>query len=271
MQASATEIAPGKAIDLQLKFTGLPGRKSDLVRAVFRSNELGDPVITFDVHAKVKEEILLDSNNVTFDTLEKGQTKSLELTVRSADGKPFALQNVIGSHAEISYSPAKPPGDNSVYTVKATFKGSKGGLVSDAASVITDRQSGGDRDAVRFGNGQARSRLHSGNRQRGNRTARGWSRLSRRSSSAPVREGWKCWAVVDGAPPPKNLALDYVVDRIDEESCRLSIKLKDPYSTKKPFGFFAVKTNVEELDFNIPYHVNGTFNLQTTPKAPAQK
>ncbi|HLX63593.1 MAG TPA: DUF1573 domain-containing protein [Planctomycetota bacterium] len=263
VDATSLEIPPGKSTTLNYRIKALAGKKTHELSTYFRSNEAGDPYYTNKVYISVKEEILVDPNPLNFGHANKHEPKVLEFTVRSEDGKPFELKTVAASKHDFTFKWERPPGgDGSVYNVKATLVAEKGGMLNDTAAVVTDRQRAGTMPL--YMSAQVKPDLTCEPmilvaQMNSARIVDTYTAVLTRTTPGEL----KVLDIVDSNPAPNNLPLDFVVDRLSESSCRLSIKFKGPYPKRAPFGHFRVKTNVEEQDFDIPFRVN------SSPDAPA--
>lgn len=255
MTTDGTDIAPGGSTVLHLHFTGLPGRKKDIVFATFKTDETDNPMVSVDVHAKVKEEIIADPNPVTFPAQPKNTARTQEIQVHSEDGKAFEIKSIAGVHPEFSYKwePLTGKG-SSIYTVYVTLNGSKGGMISDGAAIITDRAVGGTvtlhvSGAIEFDIVCEPAVVSTTIDQE--KMVAAFSVVMKRKTPGKL----EILGVTDIARTP--IPIDFVVDPLSDESCRLSIKFKAPFTGRPPFGRLQIKTNVEDTDFVLPFNIKG--------------
>jgi hypothetical protein len=264
IDAEKTEIAPHQSIPIHVHFTATPGRKVDHVRGIFISNETDTPQISFDVRALVKEEFILDGAPIKFSSMKKDATKTQDATIRSDDGKPFAIKSITGENADFAYA-WDPVADKhgSAYTIHATLKSGKGGIDIDTATIQTGRA---EKGSVQF---QSSGTIEPDvdctpaiivAEMDSKRNVEAFTTVMKRSTAGRL----EILSITHGAKHP--IPLDTVVDRLDEQTCRLTIKFKEPYPEYAPYGHMSIKTNVEEKEFVLPYRINSN-----TALAPGQK
>lgn len=257
LQASAPEfvVRPGKSIPLILKIAALPGKKKEILHLYFKTDESKDNVCLIEVHIRVMEEIIVEPNVLKFDQLEKNAAKTLETIVRSADAKPFKIKTVACARSEFTFK-WQPLENGAAYKIFATLQSAKGGMTAEQAGIVTDREQNGTSPLYLSGtikpdlNCKPAIVISQADEQR---MVGAFTTVMKRTSPGRL----EITGVVEAGMPPQNLPLDFEVNRLDENSCRLTIKFKTPYPIRAPFGQFVVKTNVEEEDFRLPFRVNG--------------
>lgn len=259
MTAESTEIAPGGSTTLHLHFTSIAGNKKNLVYATFKTDEKGNPMVSVDVHATVKEEIVVEPNPVKFDVLKKNTARTQEIQVRSTDGKAFEIKSITGSHPEFSYKWEPLSGKNSsIYVVYVTLNSDKGGTVSDGAAIITDRAIGGTVTLNVSGTIEfdlACEPAVVSTTMDDAKMVAAFSVVAKRKTPGRL----EILGVTEGSRSP--MPLEFVVDRLGEDSVRLSVKFKTAFTGRPPFGRLQIKTNVEEADFIVPYNIRGGAKL----------
>ena len=259
MTAEATEIAPGGSTTLHLHFTGIAGNKKNIVYATFKTDEKGNPMASVDVHATVKEEIVVEPNPVKFDLLKKNTARTQEIQVRSTDGKAFEIKSIAGSHPEFSYKWEPLSGKNSsIYVVYVTLNGDKGGMVSDGAAIITDRAVGGTVTLNVSGSIEYDIVCEPavvGAAMDDAKMVAAFSAVIKRKTPGKL----EILGVTEGSRSP--MPLDFVVDRLGEDTVRLSVKFKTAYTGRPPFGRLQIKTNVEDTEYMLPYKIKGGMKI----------
>ena len=264
LTSTSTAVAPHGTLDVQVEFSAFSGRKTDTVRGYFKTNERSDPFCTFDITAKVREEFIVEPSPVDFETLVKGVARTKDVLIRSVDGQPFKIKTVSGPRTEFSYvwEPAKDMKD-SAYVIHVTLKGSVGGMVFDNAAIVTDRPAQNIFSlhvAGMIAQDLVANPAIINAEMDPSRNVTTFTTVIKRTTPGKLEIS----SIADGAYHP--VALDYVVDRIDDESCRVSIKFKTPYPTRAPYGHFQIKTNVEDNDFNLPYRISAAGKGMPFPK-----
>ncbi len=256
--AEAKEIEPGKSASIHVNFVAPAGKKNEsTVRVVFYTDEPGQPKVAVEVHAKVKVEFHVEPTALNFKELEKGQALTLDAVVRSDDGKPFTIKTIVCEKTEFTFKWELPAGgDGSSYSVHATMKGQKGGTVTDAAAILTDRPANSTAQLNLIGTIKqdlaATPSSVALTKEESKKMAAFTTVLNRKT---PGR--LEILSVVEGTPAPRTLPIDYEVERLSEESVRLSIKFKAPFPERAPIGHFEIKTNVEEHVFFLPFKITG--------------
>lgn len=258
------EIPPHGSIPIHIHFSGMPGRKVDHVRGLFFSNEADTPQVSFDVRGVVKEEFVFEGVPIKFASLKKDVAKTQDATVRSDDGKPFAIKSITGESPEFSYAWDPIEGKNgSAYTIHATLKSAKGGIDIDTATIKTDRA---EKGSVQF---QVSGTVEPDiactpaiivAEMDAKRNVAVFTTVMKRSTPGRL----EILEITHGARHP--IPLETVVDRLDEQSCRLTIKFKQPYPEYAPYGHMSIKTNVEEKEFVLPFRINSNTAPQPGPK-----
>ena len=263
--ASATDIPPHGFITIHCNFSAIPGRKTDFVRGMFRTTEATNPGVMFEVRAKVRQDFFVEpSSSVLFENeMKKNETATRDVEIHSADGLPFTIKMITGAQKECVYSWDPVPGKNgTAYTIHVKVTGAIGGTIVENATILTDRE----RNAmvplhvsalIKFDVTFAPMPLNAD--MDADRMVSAFSTVVTRTTPGRL----EIVSVAHGARNP--LPMDYVVDRIDEETCRLSIKFKNAYPKVVPHGHMIIKTNVEERDINIPYRINNKGNFLPAP------
>ena len=267
LQASAPELVvqPGKSIPLMLKIAALPGKRNDILRLQFMTDEhKQDPnaykynICMLEVHIHVKEEIVVEPNVLNFEQLEKSAAKTLETMVRSADGKPFKIKTIACARPEFTFK-WEPLENGAAYKIRATLQSTKGGMTAENAGVVTDREMNGTSPLYLSGtikpdlNCKPTLVLSQADEQR---MVAAFTTVMQRTSPGRLE-------ITGVAEANQNLPLDFEVNRLDESSCRLTIKFKSPYPIREPFGQFLIKTNVEEEAFRLGFRVNGVLGTSS--------
>jgi|ERR1043165_7893545 hypothetical protein len=254
--STGTEIPPGGSITLNYKFAATSGKKS-LINAYFRSNEPSDPYTVINLHATVKQEIVLDPDSLNFGPVGKNEPKTMDFVVRSDDGKPFEIRSIAGSRQEYTFT-WEPGGgvDRSGYRVHATFKSKKGGTLNDTAAVFTDRAVNGTMPLYLQASVKPDLTCDPPNvaaKADAARVVPPFVTVMKRTTPGKL----EIMSVEEESKPPYKLPVEFNVEQLSEDSCRLTIRFKAPYPHRQPFGAFLIKTNVEEQEFRLAFHVNG--------------
>ena len=265
LKMDKTVIEPGKSEPIDVEFNAIANRKSEMVAGYFKTDEKGAPTVNFKVHGVVVEEILVDPPIIQFHGAYKQEVKTQEVTVKSADGKPFEIKSVKGEHPEFTYTyhPVENT-SNSQYKLLITMKAVKSGPLGDKASIATDRAR--TPVIILYISASTGTDLV----------------LSPPAVSAEIKpDGFvtpfvveirhrvpgrlEVLDVLEGFIAAHRLALKYDIERINDETVKLSIQFTDKFSERAPYGQFQIKTNIEEDATKLPFRVNGA---QAKPNFP---
>jgi len=244
-------VAPGKMEVISVKYTGLLGRKSDTVSVIFNTDEENAPSLRIPAHAKIKQDFTVELDVLQFNQIAKGESKTLETTVRSVDGQPFSLKEITSDNKMFSFSSSPlEGGNNSAYRISATCVGRTGGIVSDIAHVTTDRSATVVPpiylhavvacDAVCNPELLAASVREDG-------SIAPFETLVKRVTPGNLE--------IQSVAETRKLKMGYIVTPVDEHSAKLSIHLDEPISKLRPLGQFVIQTNAEECPIRVFYRI----------------
>jgi hypothetical protein len=252
-----TAVLPGHAEPIEVTFHALPNRKDSTVKGYFKTDEKGTPDVAFKVHAFVKQEIVIEPSIAQFERGKKHEVATKDVTVKSADGQPFALKSVKGTHPEFTYTWAPAPNSNSsVYTVTVSLLAAHNGPLHDEATVMTDRANAPGLalyiSATIAPELSSAPPIVAADLQPGGHVGKFVAELRH---TVPGR--LEIRGVIEGLDPKYRLPVKYDVERVSDEAVKLTIELTEAFPMRTPFGQFMIKTNVEEDDYRLPYRVNG--------------
>lgn len=253
--AEKNDIAPHATINIHVHFKSISGRKVDHVEGLFNTDEANNSSASFTVRGIVKENFIGEGIPVKFDTMPKNLSKTKDLTIRSADGKPFAIQSIVGENPDFSYK-WEPVADKGgmEYTIHVTQLGTRGGMNFDTATVQTDRterstytfQSTGiiEQDlvcnpAILTADMDAESIVGT------------FTTVMKRTTPGRL----EITSIKQAAKHP--IPFEHVIDRLDDASCRISIRFTKAYPNQfAPYGHFDIQTNVEEKEYPLNFRIS---------------
>lgn len=85
-------LLPGGSAILRLSFTGLPGKRSYDTYASLVTDETGPSRYDLRVKGRVKQDYWIEPEVLAFGMIPRGQARTLEASIRRADGAPFELR-----------------------------------------------------------------------------------------------------------------------------------------------------------------------------------
>ncbi|HYG77314.1 MAG TPA: DUF1573 domain-containing protein [Planctomycetota bacterium] len=244
-------IAPGASQPLNITFTGMAGRRPEKYMVTLTTSEAGRPRLPLPVHGKVNQIFIVEPMTLYFESVPKGQSKTLEATVTRLDGKPFVLKNVNAEPKKFSFKWSAVPGTNdSVYKIQATAFGLQAGAFTEGAAVVTDHP---DLPVIPLhlsvrvlGDVSSASQVLTSS-VKTDGTVEPFETIIKRHTPGPLQ--------IQGVADSEKRPLSFNIVRIDDGSCRLSITLSGTFPNQPPLGEFVIRTNVEDAPMHLPYRV----------------
>lgn len=248
IEVPQTRVEPGKSAVVKLTFTGQPGKRTEGYAAMLTTDEPESPVALLPVRGKVKQVFIVDPQTLYFDKVAKGQTKTLEATIKQAQGLPFTVKNVAASHKEFSFKWEPLAGGG--YKILATVQGQQIGPLTEGAAIVTDhpvvpavplhvsvRITG---DVVSLTPVLMAAQIPDG------RVAPFETVIQRQTAGE---------LTISGVSEAEGLPVDHSVTRSDQSNCKLTLRFKEPFTRQMPVGDFLIQTNVEAEPLRVPYRV----------------
>ncbi|MCY3022174.1 MAG: DUF1573 domain-containing protein [Planctomycetota bacterium] len=249
MDQPPKKIPAGKTEEFKITFIGQSGRRPESYVVTMTTDEPENLHATMVVRGKVKQVFFVEPQTLYFDQVAKNQSKTMEATIKHAEGKPFTVKSVSASNKEFTFK-WEPLPDGSGYKILATVLSARTGAITEGAAILTDHP------VVPV------MPLHVSVRVTGDVVSNTLVLTAKQDADHRVgafQTGLKRLTpgrlVVEKVTEDKGTALEYNVERIDDSNAKLTIQFKDVFARDQPFGEFVVQTNAEAQPLRIPFRV----------------
>ena len=247
-----TLIAPGKSEAISAKYVGQFGIPSKTVMILFNTDEDNAAETKIKLHLKTKQEFTVAPTIVQFGRVNKGESKALDVVIKSVDGKPFTVQQVRGPSKEFVCSFAAVDGsDGAVWKATVTVTGIKGGHLSQTATFVTDRPARGIVPvnlAAEVASDVVCAPDSVTALAGADNVVAPFEVIVRRTTPGKLE--------IQRVTESRQLALEYAVKQTDDSSAQVTIRLKEPFAQRAPLGQFVIQTNAEENALHLPYRIS---------------
>jgi len=255
------KISPGQSGTLKLQFIGIAGKRPATYTVTLSTEEPERAQAALPVAGKVKQLFILDPPTLVFGNLPQGHSKSLSVTIKNADGKPFNLRTVTATHKEFSFK--WDPLPEGGYKILVTVQGLEAGTaIMEQVGVITDHPVV---PAVML---TVAARI---TREVNSRTVLLTALLGPDGHPGAfetvIERLTPGELVIEKVTEGENAALEWQTQRLQDGACRLVLRLKDVFDRTLMGGEFLVQTNVEKRPLSVPFKVfRAGPRMQTVPR-----
>jgi len=254
-------IPPGRSGTLKLRFIGIAGKRPATYTVTLSTDEPEKAQAALPVAGKVKQVFNVEPPTLVFGNVPRRHPKMLSATVQQADGKPFKIVTVAATHKEFSFKWEPLPEGG--YKILVTVTGAEAGpALLEAVGIITDHPIV---PAVMLTIG---ARI---TREVVSRSVLVTAPLGPDGRPRPFETVLERLTpgelVVENVTEGENAPLEWHAERLEDGSCRLTLRIKEVFDRTLMGGEFLVQTNVEKEPLSVPFKVaRGAPQMEHVPR-----
>jgi hypothetical protein len=257
----AVVVGPGQTVPIEVRFTGLPGKRSWVTTAGVITDEPGASKYDVPISGLIRQDFLLEPEIVSLGRCDKGESRSAEIRIRRRDGAEFALTDIKASRPEFSFAWVHAePGKKTGYRITATAQALASGAIADTAVIGTDPAADGApqltlsldvNSDVRCDPPVARAAIGSAG------LPSAFDVLLRHKNGIAV----KVTAVQESRENP----VDFQAAEAPGGATRLTLRFKGQLPAGPPVGSFLIHVEGETEPVQLPYRVEGAGTIPVGP------
>lgn len=242
-------IAPGKSEKCNIFITGVAGRRTLSVTVTTSENVQTMPILS--VLVQVKQIFSVEPQTISFGTLRKNDSKTMQASIKREDGSPFSIIDIVAKNKEFTFKYDKLDVLNGYKITVTATAGSRIGFITEGAAILTDHPKvpavplnlcvNVQGDVLFLPNIIATV-------QHADKSVATLETIARRLTPGPL--------IIESVSEVDKRPVGYTVQKIDESSCKLSIYFTSEFNSVTGFGEVAIKTNAEVDSSRVQYIVS---------------
>jgi hypothetical protein len=255
-------VPPGQVVNLNISFTGLPGKRSYHTTAGVITDEEGPSRYDVTVDGRIQQDFILEPETVVFGKLQKDATASVDSVVRRRDGTPFTIKQIKSPRAEFTFaSRPETPGSTSAYRITTTARALRPGVLTESATVVTGEFSADVSPVLTLsleveGDFACTPPIALA-------AVGPDGRLGALETTIRHRSGAK--VSVQGVAEGQERKVEYEAQPQADGSAKVSVRFKSDFPSGAPFGEFLITVDGQAEPLHLPYRLEAAVKAPSRP------